>query len=793
MDFHEIIIIGSGPAGLSAGARAADHGISHLILERSDQLCDTVVRYQKNKLIMATPYALPARGAIGFQEGSREEVLARWEDETRSKGVNFRLNAEVTSIEGKKGNFTIELANGEKVRAANVVLAIGVQGNKRQLDIPGGDWSGLQYNLDDPDDHFGETIAIVGAGDSGLENALALADQNEVILINRNADLARATKRNQALALEKINRKSIIYYDEATPVGIENGHLHLEVKSGTTKVACDRVIARLGAQPPRDFLQDIGIEFAGELGQSPPAVGERYESSVAGIYIIGSLGGYPLIKHALNQGYEVVDFISGRDTPHADEDLLLRQLAPIVEGQSLARTIDGIRSRIGLVADFNKLQLREFLLDVTVREYKPGELVFREGEYGDSIYLLYQGSASARIDANPDSPAFDYPEGGYCGEIGLMAGRRRVASVVATAPVNKFLEVSRGASLKWCATVESMMRMIERSTIIRELRVYLSLGLSDSDLAPVLDTLELRNFKAGDFIYRAGDDCDGIYVIRKGAVTVSKEKNGKSIVSAYLPAGNYLGEISLLNATKRTSDVNAAVECRTIFIPAATFEKLVASNPEFRKQNERNILTRLSKNAALADKKSAGISVDQIVDHKIGEATDLLMVDENLCIRCYNCEKACAETHGGSSRLNLKAGTTVGEVRIPTSCRHCEHPHCMADCPTNSIHRSAGGEVLIDDSCIGCGNCEKNCPYGVIHLEKDQPRGVGALSRFLSALGIGAASEAPATGKLKQLAVKCDMCTDQPTGPACVRACPTGAARRATPENAFDLFELVAR
>jgi Fe-S-cluster-containing hydrogenase component 2 len=91
----------------------------------------------------------------------------------------------------------------------------------------------------------------------------------------------------------------------------------------------------------------------------------------------------------------------------------------------------------------------------------------------------------------------------------------------------------------------------------------------------------------------------------------------------------------------------------------------------------------------------------------------------------------------------------------------------MRDCPPNAIHRLPNGEVFIDDTCIGCGNCEENCPYGVIQMAEIPSK----RSLFARLLG-KQPEESPKT------AVKCDMCKDLSGGPACVKACPTGAALR---------------
>jgi len=109
----------------------------------------------------------------------------------------------------------------------------------------------------------------------------------------------------------------------------------------------------------------------------------------------------------------------------------------------------------------------------------------------------------------------------------------------------------------------------------------------------------------------------------------------------------------------------------------------------------------------------------------------------------------------------------------------------MKDCPPDAIRRAPNGEVFIADNCIGCGNCQRNCPYGVIHMSKKMPSKPGPLQWLLFGRGPGPGQDptgaARATGEKK--AVKCDMCKDLPGGSACVRSCPTGAAIRISPED----------
>jgi Fe-S-cluster-containing hydrogenase component 2 len=193
---------------------------------------------------------------------------------------------------------------------------------------------------------------------------------------------------------------------------------------------------------------------------------------------------------------------------------------------------------------------------------------------------------------------------------------------------------------------------------------------------------------------------------------------------------------------------------------------------------------------------------DFLIDQGIGEATDVLLIDEKLCIGCDNCEKACADIHDGLSRLNREAGRTYAHLHVPTSCRHCEHPYCMTDCPPNAIHRGPDGEVFIDETCIGCGNCQRNCPYDVIRMDKVPAEKPPLLAWLLFGAGPGpgepdkkwkeAHKKKKGAGEAK-VAIKCDMCKGKEGGPACVRACPTGAAIRVSPENFLSIARLDRR
>ena len=309
-----------------------------------------------------------------------------------------------------------------------------------------------------------------------------------------------------------------------------------------------------------------------------------------------------------------------------------------------------------------------------------------------------------------------------------------------------------------------------------------------------------RDGLAGTRVIEEGADDKDIYVIRRGSMVVEKDIGGKPVFLSYLPAGSYFGEMAVIDGSRRTATVKAAIKSEVVRIPGDLFNQLLDAKPALRARALKDMESRRTINAFVeARKESFGSAADLyaetaqfLIDNGLGEATDALLIDETLCVGCDNCEKACADSHEGLSRLDREAGRSYANLHVPTSCRHCEHPHCMADCPPNAIKRGPDGEVFIDPTCIGCGNCQRNCPYGVIRMDAKPPEKPGLLTWLLLGVGPGpgeasyswrkktAAKQGLAQAKL---AVKCDMCLGIEGGPACVRACPTGAAIRVAPEG----------
>lgn len=791
----KIAVIGAGPGGLSAATHAAELGIEHILLEQSPAHANTIQRYQKGKHVMAEPNVLPLRSPLEFAAGTRETILDRWRQGLERHRVNLRCGAAVTAIEGRRPEFRIRLADGATIEAESVIFAIGVQGNPRRLGVEGDDLPCVQYTLDDPDEYRGESIVVVGAGDAAIENALALTRHNQVFIVNRAEEFVRVKDGNLNAVLKAIeDAKLECFYRSqvarvaATAAGARPYLLSLNTDKGEAQVPCNRIIARIGAVPPRKFVEACGIQFPSADPAALPELTSQYESNVPGLYVIGALGGYPLIKQAMNQGYEAVEYILGRALEPADHPLLEKKFANLPYRLSVNETLALMQERIAVFGGVNALTFRELILGSNVLTPAAGTKIFHKNDYTNTFFTILDGSVQVEV-GEEEKLRLTLGAGQFFGEMSLLSGRRRSGTVYAGAGC-VLIESPRREINKLIKSVDAVKRVIDASFVVRAIQTGFAPEATAEELRPVAERATLRRYKADQPLFAEGDVADCLHLIRSGSVSVSRSIGGREVVTSYVAAGNYVGEMGLMGGTRRTATVRATVPTETVSLDATAFTALLERNPKLKEQVQATVRRRLAENTRMSLQPRAGDLISFLMSQGLGEATDVLLIDEALCVGCDNCETACAETHGGTSRLDREAGPSFAGLHVPTSCRHCEDPHCMKDCPPDAIRRAPNGEVYIRDNCIGCGNCERNCPYDVIQMSAASAPKPGLWPWLLFGRGPGPgghASASHAPGNAPKKAVKCDMCKDLGGGPACVRACPTGAAIRLSPEQFVDL------
>ena len=327
---------------------------------------------------------------------------------------------------------------------------------------------------------------------------------------------------------------------------------------------------------------------------------------------------------------------------------------------------------------------------------------------------------------------------------------------------------------------------MDETAILRQLQTFLSPELTRDDLSELIEAAQTKQFGRGEALIEEGDEGDALYIVRSGSATVSKKVGNSDVVIAYVPAGQFVGEMALLFHQTRSATVRATVPVDAVELDGALFRSLLDEKPKLRA-----IVDKVAREREEENQRSGNDVVSRKIEFLtsigLGEATNAIVIDEDLCVRCDYCEKACAETHDGVSRLDRAAGPTYANIHVPLSCRHCEQPHCMADCPPNALQRDAGGAVYVDDTCIGCGNCARNCPYDAITMSALPAKKGGLMSWLLfgGKFGPGEAEKPKKSKENKEMSRKCDLCRDVDGGPSCVRACPTGAVIRVSPEELF--------
>ena len=523
---------------------------------------------------MAQPLSIPLRSELPFKDGRREKVLENWRLQSEELGVKIQYNSEVIGITGCSGNFSITLADRSVIRAQNVVLAIGLQGNLNKLRAPGAELPHVGYQLDDPDEFEHEKICVIGGGDASIENALALSEHNDVTIINRSGEFSRAKTANESAVLAAIESGKMGVCYNSNTIKIEPDALVLENPEGEQRVPCERIIARLGAAPPRKLVEACGIRFPNDERNALPELSSEYESNVAGLFVIGALGGFPLIKQALNQGYEVIEHILGERVQPVDSAILEEKIKNSPEF-TVDSFLNQIRTRIPIFSDLNGMVLRDTLLDSEVHNLDDKSIVFCRNDYTNSLFVILDGEIRIHLYENGKLEEENFSndgknkiilgEGEFFGEMGLISGRRRNATVSVKGHA-LLLEIPRRRMLTLRASHESVREKMDREAIARAIQTNLAPKLDRNIINNIAAAATVHNWPKDSVLCEEGDDGDSMHLIRRGSVLVRKKIGDSDVVLNYVSSGNYIGEMALISGEPRTATVVAAVECETIKI-----------------------------------------------------------------------------------------------------------------------------------------------------------------------------------------------------------------------------------
>jgi len=392
----------------------------------------------------------------------------------------------------------------------------------------------------------------------------------------------------------------------------------------------------------------------------------------------------------------------------------------------------------------------------------------REGETRDKTIPI-----DASVDLAYGNPVAELNPGDLVGEMTCMNFYPRSATVRATTDVVAF-EMLRNV-LDIMMKNKSFRAQLDENYRKRALENHLRGVPMFSDLSPdfiehLKESVELQRYAPGQVIARQGDPADSFYLVRIGFVKVSEHYPGGELVLAYLSRGDYFGEIGLLGGGVRTASCTALDHVEVVRICGDDFRQMIERFPSVRQGLQAVATERLAQNHQRM-KMVESVPIDQFLSQGLMEAQSLLILDLQKCTRCDACVNACADAHDGVTRL-IRDGLRFDQFLVATSCRQCRDPLCMVGCPVGSIRRRNSLEVIIEDWCIGCGLCARNCPYGNINLHPfevmaDDPDHAGRKKAVV-----------------QQKATSCDLCTHLEE-PSCVYACPHDAAHRVDPRQFF--------
>ena len=265
----DLLIVGAGPAGISASLTAKKHNLKFLTLEQ-DTLGGTVFTFPRSKIVMTSAMDLPLFGKVKLSETSKSELLDVWHKALDKNTITIKENSKVEAIVSENGHFRINTLGGEPFTAKTILLSIGRRGTPRKLNIPGENTEKVAYRLLEPEDIQGNDIMVVGGGDSAIESALLLADQNKVTLSYRKDVFQRIKPKNSEKIHEAIQKGLLDVRFNTNLISIDKKNVILTNGKENEKIDLknDLVYIFAGGELPTQFLQKVGLEITKKYGEA---------------------------------------------------------------------------------------------------------------------------------------------------------------------------------------------------------------------------------------------------------------------------------------------------------------------------------------------------------------------------------------------------------------------------------------------------------------------------------------------------------------------------------------------
>jgi thioredoxin reductase/NAD-dependent dihydropyrimidine dehydrogenase PreA subunit len=272
---YDVVIIGAGPAGLSASLAAKEHHLKCVTIEQEESLGGAIYKYPRNKVAMTQPVMLPIVGKVEMYNISKEELLGFWLRILNDQKLKVNFNERMESVTKTANGYEVKTSKAT-YQTANILLAIGRMGTPRKLDVAGEDQAKVVYRLTDPEQYRGNHVLVVGGGDSALEAAITISEQpgTTVTLSYRSEAFARVKPKNrEKLQQAEANKKLMVrLQSKVKEIGVDTVKIELADKS-VVEIPNEAIIVCAGGVLPTPFLKEIGVMIETHYGKAAVASG----------------------------------------------------------------------------------------------------------------------------------------------------------------------------------------------------------------------------------------------------------------------------------------------------------------------------------------------------------------------------------------------------------------------------------------------------------------------------------------------------------------------------------------
>ena len=270
---YDLVCVGAGPAGIGATLAAKKAGLKCYTFDQGD-IGGTVFNFPRNKIVMTAPVNLPIYGKVKLNETTKEALLALWNDVIEQTKLEFSSGEKMTGLEnigsGEKNLFKVTTSKGE-YKAKRVLLAIGRRGTPRKLGVQGEERPTVTYRLLDAEQHKGESVLVVGGGDSAVEAAIAISEEklgNTVTLSYRRDTFSRIKPMNRTRFEEAVEAGRVEFLGGSNVKEIKAGEVDIAVGDEERTIPNDYVYIFAGGELPNQFLKNIGIRVDEKFGEA---------------------------------------------------------------------------------------------------------------------------------------------------------------------------------------------------------------------------------------------------------------------------------------------------------------------------------------------------------------------------------------------------------------------------------------------------------------------------------------------------------------------------------------------